>query len=400
MTNPASILIVDDEIQNRKLLQTMLRPEGYVTHSVASGEDALAFIANEPPDLILLDIMMPGLNGYEVAGILKASPATSRIPIIMVTALVERDARLAGLDAGAEEFVTKPVDRAELWLRVRNLLRLKAFGDLQDYSVILEHEIQDRTEEIQRLNAGLEERVQARTAQLHLANKELEAFSYSLSHDLRTPLSSIDGFSNLLGTEFGISNGKGKHYLARIRAGVAYMSQLIDAMLMLSHVSRAGTHWVAIDLSAMAQAILQGYQEREPDREAQWDIQPDMTAQGESLLLQQVLENLLGNAWKFCSRKPQTRISFRCEPDLDGRAVYVVRDNGAGFDMAYADRLFDAFRRLHGSTEFPGTGIGLATVHRIIARHGGKVWADAVEGEGANFYFTLGDAAAFDDSVA
>ncbi|ROZ61713.1 response regulator [Ramlibacter sp. WS9] len=387
-----SILIVDDEAQNRRLLETLLRPEGYRMQSAANGEEALMAIAQQLPDLILLDIMMPGIDGYQLAGILKAAPATSRIPIIVITALVDREARLAALKAGAEEFLTKPVDRAELWLRVRNLLRLKAYGDLQDHSTQLEQQVQARTEEIMSLNAGLEERVRQRTAQLHGVNQELEAFSYSLSHDLRTPLSAIDGFSDLLGSEIGAgaATDRGKHYLARIRAGVAYMSQLIDAMLLLAHVSRTPPRWVPVNLSTIAQRVLEGCLERQPDRVVHWDIEPDLVARGDPQLLQQVLENLLGNAWKFCGHQAQTRISFSCGSDADGRDVYAVHDNGAGFDMAYSNKLFGTFQRLHGASEFPGTGIGLATVHRIISRHGGKVWADSVEGQGANFYFTLG----------
>lgn len=390
----AKILIVDDEAQNRKLLETLLRPEGYLTQSAASGEEAMNAIAQQLPDLILLDVMMPGINGYELAGILKAAPTTSRIPIIMITALVDREARLSGLKAGAEEFLTKPVDRAELWLRVRNLLRLKAFGDLQLHNSSLERQVQARTDEIMRLNAGLEERVKLRTAQLHTANQELEAFSYSLSHDLRTPLSAIDGFSELLGAEIQAPTDRGKHYLARIRAGVSYMSRLIDAMLLLAQVSRASPRRVEVDLSAIARAVLAGCQEREPGRVARWDVQPGLIAHGDPQLLQQVLENLLGNAWKFCGHQPETQIFFGCEPAENGRTLYVVRDNGAGFDMAYSDKLFGSFQRLHTATEFPGTGIGLATVHRIITRHGGKVWAESVEGQGASFYFTLGEAAA------
>ena len=401
MTNsPASILIVDDESQNRRLLETLLRPEGYVTQTAANGEEALSAIAQEPPDLILLDVMMPGINGYELASMLKATPATSRIPIIMITALVDRDARLAGLKAGAEEFLTKPVDRAELWLRVRNLLRLKAFGDLQSHSTNLEKQVQARTDEIMRLNAGLEERVQRRTEQLHTANKELEAFSYSLSHDLRTPLSAIDGFSGLLGAEIATPTVRGTHYLARIRASVATMSELIDAMLLLAHVSRTLPRWVPVNLSHVAESILRAYQEREPDRQAEWAIQPDMLAQGDPQLLRQVLENLLGNAWKFCGRTAKTVITFRRERDADGREVYALHDNGAGFDMAYSAKLFGTFQRLHNAMEFPGTGIGLATVRRIIARHDGEVWADSVEGQGANFYFTLGDEPPADENPA
>lgn len=251
-------------------------------------------------------------------------------------------------------------------------------------------------EEILQLNASLEDRVQQRTGQLEFANKQLEAFSYSVSHDLRTPLSSIGGFSTLLVRELegGAASERSRHYLARIRAGVVQMGELIDALLSLAQVSRTSLHWETVDLSTLAQKILEGYHEREPGRAALLDIQPELLAQGDARLLQQVLDNLLGNAWKFSSRQPQSLIAFRREQGAGGEAVYVVRDNGAGFDMAYSEKLFGAFERLHDVSEFAGTGIGLATVHRIITRHGGRVWAESAPGHGAAFYFTLGDAPA------
>ena len=251
-------------------------------------------------------------------------------------------------------------------------------------------------EEILHLNAELEERVRQRTAQLQAANQELEAFSYSVSHDLRTPLSTIDGFSSLLSKEFGgnAASERCKRYLDRIRAGVVQMGELIDALLSLAQVSRTSLLWESVDLSAMAETVLNGYRERDPDRVAQFDIQPGLVVQGDPRLLQQVLDNLLGNAWKFSGQQPETRIAFKCETGPDGQAVYSVRDNGAGFDMAYAEKLFGAFQRLHTTSEFPGTGIGLATVHRIVTRHGGRVWAESDPGQGATFYFTPGNAPA------
>lgn len=238
----------------------------------------------------------------------------------------------------------------------------------------------------------LEQRVLDRTAELEAANQELEAFSYSVSHDLRTPLNTIDGFSNLLGKELDAraSSDRGRHYLARIRAGVSQMGELIDALLSLAQVSRTSLRWDSVDLSAMAHAVVDGYREREPERRVSLDIQPGLLAQGDPRLLKQVLDNLLGNAWKFSGRQPQTRIAFMRETRRDGEQVYVVQDNGAGFDMAYADKLFGAFERLHSTSEFSGTGIGLATVHRIITRHGGRVWAESAPGQGACFHFTLG----------
>ena len=248
-------------------------------------------------------------------------------------------------------------------------------------------------QEILQLNATLEERVQQRTAQLEFANKQLEAFSYSVSHDLRSPLSAIDGFSDLLERDLGAneSSQRSKHYLSRIRAGVSQMGELIDALLSLAQVSRTSLRWESADLSAMAQAITNGYREREPSRAALLDIQPGLVVQGDPRLLTQVLDNLLGNAWKFSSKEQQTLVSFKRELGPDGVWVYAVRDNGAGFDMTYADKLFGAFQRLHTASEFEGTGIGLATVYRIITRHGGKVWAESAPGRGATFYFTLGD---------
>jgi len=252
-------------------------------------------------------------------------------------------------------------------------------------------------EEILQLNASLEERVQQRTAQLKFANQQLEAFSYSVSHDLRSPLSSINGFSTLLAKSLASHgdsalDGRNQHYLARIRTGAARMGELIDAMLSLAQVSRSRLAWEKVDLSAEARALLSELQEREPGRAVHLEVQPGLMAQGDPRLLRQVLYNLLGNAWKFSAGQACARITLGALEGSEGEQVYFVRDNGAGFEMAYVEKLFGAFQRLHTEAQFAGTGIGLATVQRIIARHGGRVWAESVQGKGATFYFTLGAA--------
>ncbi len=227
-------------------------------------------------------------------------------------------------------------------------------------------------------------------AALRLSNQELEAFSYSVSHDLRAPLNTIDGFSRLLSKQLTNEAGKkGAHYLARIQAGVAQMGKLIEDLLSLAQVSRMQLRHEVVDLSALSQQILQEWQARDPERQVQFHIQPGLKAQADARLVRVLMENLLANAWKFTSQKAQANITVGQDSDAAGLPVFFVRDDGAGFDMAYADKLFIAFQRLHTASEFPGTGVGLATVSRVVGRHGGSLWAEGVPGEGATFFFTL-----------
>lgn len=244
-------------------------------------------------------------------------------------------------------------------------------------------------EEIRRLNEELERRVLERTVELEAANKELEAFSYSVSHDLRAPLRSIDGFSQALLEDHATAlDAGGKEYLHRVRAASQRMAQLIDDLLDLARVTRTELRRERVDLSTLAQEIAAELQSAEPGRHVEFAIAPGAVATGDPRLLRVVLENLLGNAWKFTAKHARATIEFGVVNHL-GRAVYFVRDDGAGFDMAYADKLFGAFQRLHRPTEFPGAGVGLATVQRIIHRHGGRVWVEGAIERGATFHFTL-----------
>jgi signal transduction histidine kinase len=244
-------------------------------------------------------------------------------------------------------------------------------------------------EELRRVNAELEHRVCERTAQLEASNKELEAFCYSVSHDLRAPLRAIDGFSQeLLVSYAGQLDDQGRHYLERIRASSQRMAQLIDDLLQLSRLTRSEMRHRQVDLSGMAREVADGLRVWEPGRDVVWVIEPGVSGFGDPRLLRLVLENLLGNAWKFTGKHPRATIAFGQAESEDGPA-YFVRDDGAGFDMAFADKLFGAFQRLHSDRDFPGTGIGLAIVRRIISRHGGRVWGEGAVERGASFSFTL-----------
>ncbi|MDY6984577.1 MAG: ATP-binding protein, partial [Pseudomonadota bacterium] len=232
------------------------------------------------------------------------------------------------------------------------------------------------------------------TQQLQATNQELESFCYSVSHDLRGPLRSISGFTQALKEELPAElPGESGRYLERVMAASRRMSQLIDDLLNLSRVSRGELVRQHIDLTEMAREVISELQARDPNYHPDVSVWQGMQAAADPKLMRIVLENLLGNAWKFSSKKENPRIVVGVMKD-GAREVYFVRDNGAGFDMKYADKLFGAFQRLHGMNEFPGTGIGLATVQRIINRHGGRIWFDSAPDNGASFYFTLSPAVA------
>jgi len=244
-------------------------------------------------------------------------------------------------------------------------------------------------EEIKQMNEGLEQKVLQRTAQLQATNKELESFSYSVSHDLRAPLRSIDGFSQVLYEDYFQSfDDQGKDYLKRIRSSANTMAQLIEAMLNLARVIRAPMNMGKVDLSALALSIVEEIRRNNPERIVEFDIQSNLIEEADSTLIKAVLQNLFENAWKFTSLQSVAHIEFG-STNIPGGKAYFVRDNGVGFNMEYATKLFAPFQRLHLASEFPGTGIGLATVQRIIHRHNGKIWAESEINKGATFYFTF-----------
>jgi len=261
-------------------------------------------------------------------------------------------------------------------------LLVKSFNEMLD-------DIQERDKELEKSRAVLEERVQQRTSELSAANRELEAFSYTVAHDLRGPLDTIGNIGFLLKETYGENmDREGREFLEQLLSGTRKMSVLIHDLLNLSRSSRQEFRREMIDLSAMARSIIQGLETAEPERKVEVTIVPGASVLADSGLLCVVMENLLGNAWKYTSKLPRAMIEFG-SGEMSGETVFFVRDNGAGFDPTYADRLFQPFQRLHVQSDFPGTGVGLATVQRIINRHGGKVWAESSVGKGATFYFTV-----------
>jgi PAS domain S-box-containing protein len=278
-----------------------------------------------------------------------------------------------------------------IWVAVNATLLRDASGRPQRTVGVIQ-DITDRMkaeDEIRALNAGLEERVKERTAQLETANKELEAFSYSVSHDLRAPLRSIDGFSRIIQDRYSTNlDSSAKGYFDRVREATRRMGQLIDDMLMLSRVTRTEMKRDDVNLSEMAEGIIQELRQRDPQRNVEFVAAQGAVAKGDAHLLHIVLDNLLGNAWKYSGKREVAKIEFGLA-HADGKSAYFVKDNGAGFDMAYAERLFNPFQRLHTSSEFPGSGIGLTIVHRIIQRHGGSMWVEAAVDKGAAIFFKL-----------
>lgn len=488
------ILIIEDEPANIHILNESLK-EQYQVLFATNGEEGLCLARQELPDLILLDIIMPEMDGFEVCQQLKAGSQTRDIPVIFITALTDTNEEKRGLDAGAIDYIQKPFSPAIVLARVQNHIELKRYRDIaqnkyqaivdnidmgimlldQDlriletnramqqwfpqlnptdkitcYELLFGDEqgqpcdncliniskndskgqrvvkrvmddkdhylrllntpvmdnnnnvtgyveiVEDVTERIEaaqallRLNATLEQKVADRTRALEHTNQELEAFTYSVSHDLRAPLRSIDGFSNILISKFGEKlQPTMQDYLQRIQRASKRMGQIIDDLLALTRISQTEVHATQVDLGAMAHEILDDLQQHEPQRKADFKIADDLMAYCDPKMMRIALENLLGNAWKFTAKKDKTCIEFYKKEREGKPTTFNIRDNGAGFDMQYADNIFEPFQRLHSESDFEGTGIGMATVKKIFCQHNGHVIAQGKPEHGAtiSFYF-------------
>jgi signal transduction histidine kinase len=354
------ILWADDNADMRDYVSRLLAGSYEVTVA-PDGLKALSAAREKLPDLVLTDVMMPGLDGFGLLRALRDDERTRTVPVILLSARAGEESAVEGLEAGADDYLAKPFSAQELLARVRTHVKLAR---------------------LRRAWAG----------ELEVANKELEAFSYSVSHDLRAPLRAIDGFTRILLDEYGAKlDTDGCHYLQRVQMGTQKMAELIDDLLDLSRVSRAVLRKEPINLTDLARDVAAEFRNRESSRKVAIGIADGLASIGDARLIGIVLQNLFGNAWKYTAKRPEAHIEFGQEC-IGDEAVFFIRDNGAGFDMAYASKLFAPFQRLHSASEFEGTGIGLATVQRIISRHGGRIWAEAVVGQGATFYFTLGGA--------
>ncbi|MCM2316958.1 MAG: response regulator [Thermoanaerobaculia bacterium] len=355
----ARVLLVDDSAEARAYIGALLAPH-YVVETAPDGLAALEAIRDRPPDLVLSDVMMPRLDGLGLLRQLRADARTKSIPVILLSARAGEDVSVDGLEIGADDYLTKPFSARELLARVRAHLEINRSR-------------RHWMRELQR------------------ANEELEAFSQSVAHDLRSPLTTITGYSSFLLAADGPALGAGqRHQLERIQAAALRMSALIDDLMSLARVNRFTMQFETVDLSRIATTVIARLREAGPARNATVEIPSGLLVRGDSRLLTIALDNLLDNAWKYSAKQSATRIEFG-EREESGERVFFVRDNGAGFDMAYVHKLFVPFERLHPSSEFSGTGIGLTTARRAIERHDGRIWVTAAPGEGATFFFTIGE---------
>jgi signal transduction histidine kinase len=374
MNNSTRVLLIEDNPGDARLIRELLaeakgssfRVE--VVNYLSTGIDRLV---RAEADIVLLDLGLPDSQGFDT--FIKVHNLVPQVPIVILSGLTDEELAAKAVSEGAQDYLVKGhVDSNLLGRSLRYAIERK------------------RAEvELQKYRDHLEELVVQRTTELTAVNKELESFSYSVSHDLRAPLRSIDGFSQALLEDYSDKlDEKGKDYLHRARAAAQRMSQLIDDLLSLSRVTRSEMRHETVDLSTLARKVTTELQKTQPGRHVEFVITEGLTVNGDTALLRVALENMLGNAWKFTGKQPKARIEFGVTHH-EGKPTYYVRDNGVGFDMTYVGKIFAPFQRLHSNDEFPGTGIGLATVQRIILRHGGKVWAEGTVGKEATFYFTL-----------
>ncbi len=382
MTLEATVLIIDDSQANIYSIENLLARDDRKFLTASSGTEGLKTALTNNVDLIILDVQMPDMDGFEVAKVLKSNKRTRDIAIIFASAEKnERASIMKGFEGGAVDYLLKPLDPELTKAKVDVLLQIQ----LQKKELLEKNEsLQRADEQIKKLNTELKKNLD----QLELINKELESFSYSISHDLRSPLRTMIGYSQMLEEEYGDKVGdEGKKWIKVIASKGARMNQLIDDLLEFSRAGKQQLQLNNIDMHDLVQILCNELKESLQCQATIiiHDLQPGF---GDAMLLRQVWINLISNAIKYSSKREDATVEINSTAD-DSNVVYSVRDNGAGFDMQYVNKLFGVFQRLHKDSEFTGTGIGLSIVQRIVSRHGGKVWAEGVVDGGATFYFSL-----------
>lgn len=369
----ARLLIVDDEAAHMRALCETLSGEGYVTTGYSSATEALAAVRAGAFDVVLTDLRMPDMDGVALLEAIHA--VDPDIVGIVMTGHGAVDTAVKAMQAGALDYVLKPF---KLTTVLPVIIRALAIRRLRADNAELQQRVRERTEELETANR-----------ELATANKDLESFSYSVSHDLQAPLRHINGFLEIFLASHGAAiDEKGRKVLDHVVESAARMGQLIDDLLRLSRFSRQPLEMSTVAVADIVARLISDNRALEPDREidVQFDSLPD--CKGDPSLMEQVFANLVSNAFKFTRKRHPAQVTIGCDENARER-VYFVRDNGAGFDPGYAHKLFGVFQRLHSTKDFDGTGIGLSIVHRIVQRHGGRVWAEGEVGKGATFFVSV-----------
>ena len=406
------ILAIEDSLVQAKRLEHFFKEYNINYKIFVSAEEALSAMKIEKPDLIISDIIMPGMNGYDFCKIVKSSPEYSGIPVILLTSLQDPHDIIRGLQAGSDNFITKPYEDQYLVSRIQYLLinkDIRNSGNSEMYMDLLfrgekyqinsdKRQILDlllsvyeaaiqRNEEL----VAVKSRLEKANSDLLQANQDLDAFSHTVSHDLRSPLSVIHGFAHLLlDNEQSTLSEEEKSYISIIKDSALSMSQLITDLLNFSQSGKSTVNKESIDLTELVQEVCSTLSNREEYKRVTFNIEEGLTTRADRSLLRIVLDNLIGNACKYSSKSEIPTVTFG-RKDYFGQNVYFVKDYGVGFNMSKAEKLFQPFQRFHSEMEFSGTGVGLSTVKRIIDRHEGQIWAESEEGKGATFNFTLNE---------